>query len=300
MKKRMLLSMLSLAAVVNAAPANLDKLDNELEIMSGVIDTALKQNNTRKGMGYRSVDTTYLSRQGVVFTVHTRGSSGLSLHLGEIFSAIPEAPVPPVTIVTGGDYEFEVGHEWEAFAENVEARVAHAFRESGDQLRELRSRERELAWEKRELERRMRDLEFEKRQADGEREKDIDREINDVKEEMKGFAKKEKELEEYTSEIEKEQRQKLNERKEAQEQAYKQFLAGFENSIGDTLCRFGAGLRGLPDRENITFVLKDFSKSDNRKHKDRVYVFSKSDVVSCVQEKTDASELLSAADVYEF
>ena len=50
MKKRMLLSMLSLAAVVNAAPANLDKLDNELEIMSGVIDTALKQNNTRKGM----------------------------------------------------------------------------------------------------------------------------------------------------------------------------------------------------------------------------------------------------------
>lgn len=303
MKKYLAASLLSVATLTQAqaAPSNLDTLDKELEIMSGVIDTALKQNNDRKGMRYRSVDTTYLSRQGVVFTVYTRNRGGFNISLGDIFSNVPEAPMPPVAVISGdGDFEFSVGQDWEVFADEVTEQVNEAFRESNQQLRELRHQERELAWERREMERRKRDLEFELRQADNDREKEIRQELEEVKKDMSAFTAKEKDLEKFANELEKEQREKLNERKEAQMQAYKAFLAGFESSVGDTLCRFGAGLRGLPDKENITFVLKDFSASESQKRKDRIYVFAKANVISCVQEKTDVSKLLSSADVYEF
>lgn len=288
---------------VSAATEELKTLNKELEIMSGVIDTALKQSSPRKGLRYRSLDSTYLAGQGVVFSVSVRNSqSGFSLR--NIFSHVPEAPMPPVTIIDGdSQFEVEFEEEWEVVAAEMEEagqRLAEIFHESNDQIRELRDRERELEWERRELERRTRDLEFELRQSGKERSEDIKEELKEVSNELAQLDSQEKELESYATKMEQEQQARVEAQREAQEKAYKQFLANFEGSIGDTLCRFGSGLRGLPDNEHISFVLEQFSRDDKGDMQDRIYVFSKEKVKSCVQERIDASLLLSSARVYTF
>ena len=105
---------------------------------------------------------------------------------------------------------------------------------------------------------------------------------------------------EVALEIEKEQKKRLEKQKQAREEAYKKFLANFENSIGNTLCRFGSGLRGLDDNENVSFVINDFVIGEDGKPKDKVYVFPKKAIKDCVQEKVDVSSLLSSATSYTF
>lgn len=288
---------------VSAATDEMKTLNKELEIMSGVIDTALKQSSPRKGLRYRSLDSTYLAGQGVVFAVSVRNStSGFSF--SNIFARVPQAPMPPVTIIDGdSSFEVEFEQEWQEVAEEMEEaghRLAEVFHESNNQIREMRDRERELEWERRELERRTRDLEFELRQAGKDRSDTIKDELKEVSKELAELNSREKELEKYASEMEQEQQARIEAQKEAQEKAYKQFLANFEGSIGDTLCRFGSGLRGLPDNEHISFVLEQFSRDDSGDMQDRIYVFSKEKVKSCVQERINASALLSSARVYNF
>ncbi len=302
MKSILVAGLLTSSMSAMAASPNMAELNKELEIMSGVIDTALKQDATQNGIRYRSVETTYLAKQGVVFDVNVRSrGAGWSAQLSQILPTMPVAPRAPVVISNNdSDFEFEVSEEWEEFAEDTMERLSDVFRESSSQIRELRSQERELASEKRELERRKRDLEFELRMAGNGREKEIKEELKELDKEMNQYASREKELESHAAELEKEQNERVAKQKEAQEQAYKQFLANFEGNIGDTLCRFGAGLRSLPDDENISFVLKDFSHDSRGKDTDRIYVFSKRKVKDCLQEKINPSQLISSADIYEF
>jgi hypothetical protein len=70
--------------------------------------------------------------------------------------------------------------------------------------------------------------------------------------------------------------------------------------MSETLCRFGSGLRGLPENEHISMVLKDFEMDESRERKDRIYVFTRADIVRCVQEKIDANKLLTNANIYQF
>lgn len=305
MKSILVAGLLTTSMTAIAASPNMVELNKELEIMSGVIDTALKQDASRDGIRYRSVETTYLAKQGVVFDINVRSrGAGWSAQLSQMLPTMPVAPVAPrapvVISSSDSDFEFEVSEDWEEFAEETMERLSDVFRESSSQIRELRSQERELASEKRELERRKRDLEFELRMAGNGREKEIKEELKELDKEMNQYVSREKELENHAAELEKEQNERVAKQKEAQEQAYKQFLANFEGNIGDTLCRFGAGLRSLPDDENISFVLKDFSRDTRGKDTDRIYVFSKRKVKDCLQEKINPSQLISSADIYEF
>ncbi|MCW8109492.1 hypothetical protein OPS25_13360 [Alteromonas ponticola] len=285
-----------------AASKNYVELNKEIEIMTGVLDTALKQSSGERSIRYRSLDATYLAEQGVVYTVSTRSTGiGLLSGLRDIFISVPDAPAPPDVFISGEDgIEIDFDHDWESFAEETVHHFEEAFREQREEMRELRSKERELAWEQRELEREHRDLKFELRQADREREQELKEELQGVEQKMKQFEQRKQELTKQAQEIEQEQKQKLNKRKEAQQKAYKQFLANFESNIGDALCRFGNGLRGLPESENVSFVLKDFSRNDNNQLLDRVYVFSQDKIKSCVREKINSSQLLSSASVYDF
>lgn len=306
--KSLLLCALLTTPLMSAAAVStkqLSTLNDELEIMTGVIDTALKQNNDRKGWRYRQLQTTYLANQGVVFTVTvSQGGARFFAFDGGGLRIPPIPPLPAVApiVVEGGDSEIhiELDREWEVFAEEAGRQVSEMFRESNSQLRDLRDRERELAWEHRELERRSRDLNFELRQAEGERRDDIKRELSEIEKQLERFSEREKELASYANEIEQEQKKRLEKQKKATEEAYKTFLANFESSIGNTLCRFGAGLRGLDDNENVSFVISDFVVGDDGKTKDKVYVFAKQAIKDCVQEKIEVSSLLSSATSYTF
>ncbi|NMH60497.1 hypothetical protein [Alteromonas ponticola] len=298
----MLTASLGCASTTQAATKNYSELNKEIQIMTGVLDTALKQSGGSDSIRYRALEATYLAGQGVVYNVSTR-STGLGLLSGlrDIFVNIPDAPpAPNVFISDDNEIEIDMDHDWEHFAEETVHHFEEAFREQREEMRELRSQERELAWEQRELEREQRDLRFELRQADREREKEMKEELQKVEQKMKQFEQRKQELAKHAQEIEQDQKEKLTKRKEAQQKAYKQFLANFESNIGDALCRFGSGLRGLPDSENVSFVLNDFSRNDNNQLVDRVYVFSQDTIKNCVREKINSSELLSSAMVYDF
>lgn len=292
---------------------DLPELDRQLTIMSGVIETALKQDTRKDKVRLRSIDSTYLAKQGVVFTIRTGGMNRVfDFNFGDFLSHIPGAPeapsAPSVTVVadgvhveTDGDYEFVYEtSDWEDTANHVIRKVEHIIRETDDRLRDFRSDRRELEWEMRELERRNRDLEFELRTADKERQKEVEKEMKAMKKELEALQLKEQAIAKESKELAAEKQAELDKRKKEQEESYKSFLANFEASIGDTLCSFGAGLKELPDSEHITFVLDGFARSEEGKTTDRVYIFSKKDVKRCVTEDISPGDMLAKAQVYTF
>ncbi len=296
-----------------ATAQDLPELDRQLTIMSGVIETALKQDTRKDKVRFRSIESTYLAKQGVVFTIRTGGMGRVfDFNFGDFLSNIPGAPpappAPAVTVTadgvhveTDGDYEviFESA-DWEDTAHQVIRKVEHIMRETDDRMREYRSDHREVEWEMRELERRNRDLEFELRTADKERQKEVEKEMKEMQKELEKLKAKEQVIAQETKELAAEKKAELEKQKKAQEESYKSFLANFEASIGDTLCSFGAGLRELPDSEHITFVLDDFARGEEGKAADRVYIFSKKDVKKCVTEDLSADDMLAKAKVYTF
>lgn len=304
MKKSILaLSMVALGtSLFSHAATQYAELSKELEIMNSVLATTLKQSSQSEAIRFRGLDTSYLAGQGVVFEITTsRGAWGLGLDLRQFIPAAPEAPIPPIIIGDDGhSVSIEFEESWERVVEESVRGLEEAFRDASEQLRDVRSDSRELSWEMRELERRKRDLDFELRKADEERQREAREELQEIEQALAKLASKQSELEQYASTIESERKAKIAEQQRAREAADKAFLASFEEQVGDALCRFGAGLRALPEDEHISFVLKNFSADSQRQSQDRVYVFAQKSVKSCVQERINASKLLENATVYAF
>lgn len=298
----LLVSTLGLAQTNVQAKTDLPELSKELEIMTGIMQTALRQNNNRKGIRFRSIDATYLAKQGVVFEVNT-SQGGWQIDIGNVFSELrfPAAPAAPAAISDhDGDWVVELNNDWVEAAEEMAEGVHDAMREARDRLRELREREREFAWESREYERRKRDLEFEKRNADEERKKEIEAQRKELEKELAELNSQKAEVSKYAKEIEAQQKKKNAERQAAKQQEYKRFLAAFEESVGDMLCKYGAGIKALPKDENISFVLNQFGSGDSRNKRDKIYVFEHKDVQDCVRDNIDAEKLLAKSNTYSF
>ena len=295
------------------APANVKEIRNELGIMLNILQASLKQ-NTNKGLRFRADEVTYLLNQGVVFNIDSNNRGNfLSIDLSNLSNMIsglnnmPVAPVAPNNssynfsfAISGDDID---GDELEDSIRDAMELERHFVEESRDKMRELSERQRDIAWEQREYERSRRDLEFEKRNAEGERRKAIDKELAELAGELKKLESKRSELEKYSKELAEEHSKLAAERDAAKKQLYSQSLAVFEDTVGDMLCRYGAGLKSLPDNENISFVLSNFSDAERdsviRSH-DKVYVFKNKDVKSCVSGKSNKEQLLAAASTYLF
>lgn len=285
-----------------AVAENYSGLAKEIEIVKGIVDTSLKQQQRSEGIRYRSLDAMYLAGQGVVFTVSSTGNGNWMSRITDIVDRIP--PIPPVpdvpAIVSNGEIDIELSREWEAFADETASRFGEAFAESTEQMYDLRSEEREIAWERRDIERRKRDLEFEAGQADKARAKAIKDEVDTLEKELAALSSKEGSLRARRESIEQQRQESADARKQAQLKAAKAFLSNFEAGIGEALCRFGGGMRALPDDEHVTFVLKGFVQGGQSGQNDKVYVFKKSKIEDCVKEKLNTDGLLNSANVYDF
>lgn len=194
----------------------------------------------------------------------------------------------------------EIDDDFVDMATEMAEGVQDAMREARDRLRELREREREFSWEKREYERRKRDLEFEKRNADQDRKKQIEQQSEELEAELAKLKSKQAEVSEYAKQLEQEQKAKNAERQAAKREEYKRFLAGFEESVGDMLCKYGAGIKALPKDENVSFVLNKFGSEGSRKKQDKIYVFQHKDIEDCVRDKITPDTLLSQSNTYMF
>ncbi|WP_416305456.1 hypothetical protein [Neptunicella sp. SCSIO 80796] len=282
---------------------NMTELSKDLAIMSSILKTALQQGNDDKGIRFRDLDVSYLADQGVVFEVNTTsGGWNFSFDFGDIMNVLPVAPPAPV-VDSSFEKRFVINIDEDDYKREVEMAVEHAqdaMREARDQLRELRNRERELSWEQREYERRRRDIEFEKSHADEEDRKELEQEIKELDKEQKQLETKRQEIDKYATEIEKEQQKQVKATKEAQEKYYKAFLARFEENVADVLCKYGAGVKSMPDDEHVSFVLNGFGEGTSRSRQDKIYVFKNKDIKSCVAEKIDTNKLLANAQTYVF
>lgn len=302
--KKTLLAFVVAALSANAmAKTDKAELSKELEIMTGILQTSLKQGMGKQSIRYRGIDATYLAGQGVLFELNTT-SSGLhfSFHgIGDL--VVPVAPVAPI-VVAGGDSDWTIDideGEWQELAKEAMEEAREAMRDAREKLRDLRGREREYAWEQRELERKVRDLEFEKRSSDQKRKAKLEERSQRLRQEMADLQVKLQEVNNYAKQIEAEQKKQMEERNANKIKEHNRFLANLEANIGDTLCKYGAGLKSLPKGENISFILPQFGAPQESKNKqDKIYVFKHTDVQDCVRDKITSNNLLERADTYLF
>jgi vacuolar-type H+-ATPase subunit I/STV1 len=294
---------ITLTQVQAQAPSNVKEVRNELGIMLNILQASLRQNNN-KNIRFKAESVTYLVNQGVVFDIDSNNRGNVfSFDLGNMLSNIVVPPVPPVN---GNARHIEIEFDEEGIEETIRQAFEHDndyAEEARDKMRELSERQRDLSWQQREYDRSRRDLEFEKRSAEGDRRNDIDKELSELAKELITVEAKRAELEKYTAQLAQEQAKLAQERDAAKKQLYSQSLAVFEETIGNMLCRYGAGLKSLPENENISFVLSDFAEAEKdsvlRSH-DKVYVFKYKDVKSCVIGKSNKEQLLAAATTYLF
>ncbi|WP_156413711.1 hypothetical protein [Lacimicrobium alkaliphilum] len=295
-----------LSGPVAANTLNMQELHQELEIMQSIMQTALEQSNADGQLKVSDVDATYLAGQGVVFElVASSGSRIFRFNFGELFDGLaPRPPMPPSPDGEHGNFEVNFDFDEQAIEENIEYAMEQAsevWQQVAEQTQRLKSEVRELAWEMRESERRLTDLKFEKRHADGERLKEIEEQSEKLRKELRELEQKKQELTASAQKMEQEKREQLALKRQARQQQYKSFLARFEDTLADTLCKYGSGLKSLPQNEKVSVVLKDFAQQEERGNRqDKIYIFSQKDISACVTGKLDKESLLGKVNTYQF
>lgn len=281
---------------------NIKEVRNEVGIMLNILQATLKQQSSDKNIRFRANSVFYLADQGVVFEIDSgrRGGNFFGFDLNGLINSIPKTPKTPNT------NRFEIDIDEDEIERMVMTFVEHGEDyddELGDKMRDLSEDQRELGWQMRENSRTLRDLEFEKRNADTQRREEIEKRQNDINKEVAKLEAKTKELETFRNKWETQRNQELAKRQAVKEKLYKESLSLFEDTIGNMLCRYGAGLRSLSDDENVSFILSDFIDADNDSvigSHDKVYVFKHKDIQACVTGKSNKEKLLTAAKTYLF
>lgn len=309
-------------AFVASADDHLERLHKDTLIMENIMTTSLKQNSRRDGIRFRKIETGYLAGQGLVFDVYTssKGNMHFNFDFGEMIHGIeqitdsfdvveingdssvmvlPDAPEPP----GGFSFSFDFDEDAEDLAEHAREMAREALRENKHRWRDLREKEKELEWERREYERTVRDYEFEMRHSDDERKEEIEKQVKELRDELAKLDTRREEYAKQAKELEEKEQARKSKEQESRLRQVKRFLADFEATIAETLCNYGSGLKSLPDSEKVNFVLKDFSRGEGSRSKeklDKVYVFSLKDVRQCVLQDMSPNDLLMNTKTYLF
>lgn len=293
---------LPLQAVAATADSAKKQIRNEVGIMLNILRASLKQQSGNNNIRFHADSVFYLAEQGVVFEIDggRHGGNFFGFDLQGLINNIPMAPLAPGS---SAENHFIDTSEIEAMVEKIIRHDDDYDHDMRDNLRDLSEEKRELAWEKREYERNKRDLEFEKRNADGEHKKELESELAKLDKALLKAQQKAEELEQYRNKLEVEHNKEMAIRSAAKKKLYTEALAIFEDTVGDMLCSYGAGLKSLPLGENITFLLTDFIQAEDdsviNTH-DKVYVFKYKDVKSCVTGGINKEQLLTSVNTYLF
>lgn len=300
---KMSLTMLFAACLVDKgiAKTNLAELDKELEIMTSILHTSLRQDGGDKGIRVRKLDATYLAGQGIVFDIATTGvGRGFVFEFDGLFNDNMIPPIPPVPDGQGkSEFNLEIiTDNWSEHVEESVERARELAEQARERLRELRQQQREFAWQQRDYERRKRDIEFEMRSADQPRLKQLQQELQTLEADITQSEEKRTALERNSQQLERQQEQQAAERAAKKQQQVAQFISTFERNLTDSLCKYGAGINALPQNENVSFVLKNIAEHDA--DKDKIYVFRHKDIEDCVRNKIKSDQLLAKSENYNF
>lgn len=291
-----------------------DNMHKQLDIMSNIIKSSVVVQNGRKGSKITGVESTYLKGQGVVFTIN---SSSRSNHWGNYnFKFVmpdlpPLPPVPPVGN-SSNSYSFShsnshddegieievhehVSNAMEKAAESYE-RAMDSFNDDRERFRNIRDEQRDLSYEVRDLEREKRDLEYQMRRADKDTKADISAQVKKLEQQRIKIESARAELAKKSEELRKQQHQQKQEQEIERSSYYQQLTT----ALVDTFCLYGNGLKSVPKNENVSLIIKSAGDKEERRYKDKIYVFSKKDISACAADEITVAKLLDKGKGYQF
>ncbi|NVK26340.1 MAG: hypothetical protein HWE10_15530 [Gammaproteobacteria bacterium] len=316
-KATWLLSALAAATVsstawsANLSDTQVERLTRDMKIMRTILDTSLAaQTNSRP-----RVESVYLARQGMLFTIETRGGFHFDFeHLSKPV-VVPIAPKPPkapvVTEIYFSEEKIEQIEEYamqaaESAMEMAEVSLefmsdvdwsSYSSAERSEQMAEqtqLRREKRELEREARKLERQVREIERMLRDSQFEQELENSESNEKLSEKLKaklsGYTESLSEVAEKLQVNATKLQERAKKVKEEQEKKQKQRLLETEILISETVCDFGSGLRSLPDNEHISFQIEG--------RVNKLYVFDKENITACGQGDITAKKLLESSTKY--
>jgi hypothetical protein len=316
MKKLMTIFPCALLAMsVSAASTNKAEyadMQKQLNIMSDIIKSSVGVQEGRKGSKISNIQSTYLRGQGVVFTIssgsHSKrwGNFNFNFTMPDM-PVMPPMPPMPVASTNERDHDDEGEHR---FSQDINERMSDAFESanrgyeramesmerSKDVYRDLKNDQRDLRNEVRDLAREKRDIEYQMRRADDKSKAELKKQIEKLSSKQAEFDKERAKLSEKSELLRKEQ---MTQRTK-QDNDRRAFYKDLNQSLADTLCLYGNGLKALPKNENVSMIIKSGGNKENGRYRDQVFVFNKKDISACSSDKITSAKLLMNGNGYQF
>jgi hypothetical protein len=299
----MLLVASSLAFNLNAADQKItDKhagMHKQLNIMNNIMVTSFSPDNSR-GRGHNiQVDSTYLTGQGIIFTINSSsyresGQQGLNF----VMPPMPVMPMGATRHFNEREYserEILVSDALQ-LAETQFEQAVSSLSQDREHQQELREEQRDLAHELRDLEREMKDLAYQEKRADKQAKKELKQVQVKLKQQKHVLQANADKLVKRSVEYSKKQKQQQLEN----EQARKSHYLSLAKSIAESLCWYGNGLKALAKNERVSIILKSAGDRLDRRYQDKIFIYDKQDISACSSDKIDIAKLLQKGNEYQF
>ena len=339
MRNYLLVAIAAFSAMsVHAQDAELEGLQRNIEIFSGVLEDALDFEEAKGlfGLSLGGIESTYLVNQGVVLEVRTPlANSRNRLNLASLNSAMQSlqargnpfesmlnaqssaagaAPVMALRSqsaesssfyaemmekITNMDYSLAVNN---AIAQANES--ARSLRSLGSvdesDYEQLRADLETLRADMRDKMQGLREVESEIRESAAQALAD-----SDVKQQMQS------KLDELMAQIEPLRQQavakaaELQQRSEQAKQSYtlrwQQDVVAFEDKLYQAMCDYGSTLRDLPSEERVSIILTGLGElGEEQRRRDKIHVFSKADLQACQSGAISVAVLRERSDQYSY
>ena len=275
--------------VLAAAPSaeQLNKSQREIQIMNNILKASL---NAENGIKVRQINGAYLAGQGYSFNISASGVSGGFGSWRQFFSNPEIDFIDEELVIKSEKMTTELANE--AYQVAMEA-----LRVSSDKMREFAEQEREIEYEIREVERERRDLNLERRHAQQkEKEKEVKKEIEKLEKKIAKLEVEKKELRDKRDDVKNDLKSKTKEKQKKAAETRKQNIRIVTNTLAQTLCDYGAGLKSLSKKQYVNFII-DRASGDKQ---DLVLIFNKAEINKCVVGDIDAKTLLASVTSYSF
>lgn len=305
------LTCLLASSIAQAAQVNYQQMSKQLSIMDNIISSSIAEPKGRNSYRISSIESTYLQGQGAVFTIRSSSRHGGSW--GFDFAIPPLPPLPPKAalsedqIVTIEETVHEYAEEHEIDIEETIAKAmknaSHSFEREielvnhqREEVRELREEQRDLAYELRDVERELRDINYRLKRSDKDEKKELEQEFKELESKREKLRESRKALNARSAEFSKKQQAEQQKRAQLRDQ----FYTGLSQSLADTLCLYGNGLKALPKGEHVTMIIKSGGELVGREYQDKIHVFSKRSINGCAIDEITAEQLLEKSSSYQF
>lgn len=272
----------------SAAPIESDfsRSQKEIKIMNNIIKASL---NSEKGIKVRSLSGVYLAEQGYIFDINASGLSGSFKSWNDFFVDSEFDFVDGEMVIEAKEVTMDLANE--AYQSAMEA-----LRQSSEVIREFAEQEREIEYQLREVERERRDLDLERRHAARESEKEVQNALSKLEQKKEKLQVERKAVREKRESIKQSLQSKSKEKAKKAAEKRKENIRLVTNTLTQTLCDYGAGLKGLSKDQFVNFVIDNAMGNKQ----DLILIFKKSDISQCVMGDISSKQLLAKATHYNF